>query len=796
MQVHNLSPFLVATRPTSRRPPAPEMTIVVRGTFALRHGQPAAPLAGHPWMVQGALSGETFSEDDDDRRGAALGPDDLADFKLRADVLLTGTCHVPGGAAVTECPVRFAVGEWSKTLRVVGPRVWVQSLLGDYPSEPARFSRMPLGWWNAFGGPGYDENPSGRGFGTRDLPNVEAAGDVLRSRGDKPKPAGFGPISSMWPSRRERAMQPVEGDYFQRSAPFRGRTFDWTSMQAAPPDQQLPYLSGDEALVFHNLDADTPVLESRLPGVRVRAFVAREGAPLLTEVPMNLDTLHADLDRKTVTLTWRGLAPSAEIDLADLRTLVVAHESMSAPPLPIQNYADEIARRELDPLRVDEHVREDLRPLARRFLYERGRAADLPDVTAPSATGEPVSELLRSALGTTAANEQALASGVMDRLYAGPDADQLRAAVARALEARLSQIAAAPSAPPIPPAPGLSPIRDARVEPALRQIADALRAESPPDAVVAEDALRSAGVASFGGGAVGSGEDLSGRDFTGLDLRGRDFTDANLAGAILQRADLRGVSLANARLDAAVLAGANLEGADLSGADLSLADARGALARGASLRGCRLDRSMLERADLTGADLSGARAELALLAGADLSDARLAGVTFTKVSLRAVKLAGADLSGASLAHCAFASASASGARFDGASLSRTSFVDADLSSASFAGARAEDTAFAGANLRGADFGHARLSGAIFTGADATNTRLYGANLAGAHFLRATLDGADAGSSNLAGANLGLARIARTSFRGANLYEADLSHATLDGCDFQGATLTRSSLSRS
>src|SRR5262249_51176851 len=119
MKVKNLTPFLFGYRVTSRRPPRPEVALVARATCLLRHG---APLAVADELDQGAMSCELFAPGDDDRRGECLYPGDFADYKLRAEVMLRGAAHAPGGRPVTELPVRFAVGGWSKILRVVGPR--------------------------------------------------------------------------------------------------------------------------------------------------------------------------------------------------------------------------------------------------------------------------------------------------------------------------------------------------------------------------------------------------------------------------------------------------------------------------------------------------------------------------------------------------------------------------------------------------------------------------------------------------------------------------------------------------
>src|ERR1700733_13601084 len=199
MQTKNLTPFLFGSKVTSLAPPQMQMTMIVRASFKLRPGEPLTPI--EDLMEQGPLKADEFRDDDDDRRGECLYASDFADFKLHADLLLSGTCHTPGGRPMTECPVRFTVGAWSKTLVVVGRRVWTEKLIGAAVSEPHPFTTMPLRYENGFGGPAHAQNPAGKGRDTPELPNVEHPAARVRGKGDRPEPAGFGPLSPAWPQR-------------------------------------------------------------------------------------------------------------------------------------------------------------------------------------------------------------------------------------------------------------------------------------------------------------------------------------------------------------------------------------------------------------------------------------------------------------------------------------------------------------------------------------------------------------------------------------------------------------------
>ncbi len=86
--------------------------------------------------------------------------------KPRGEVLVTGSCFSPRGTTRKASTVSFRVGGLSKELAVFGDRFWqrnggVMSVISD----PAPFSEMPLTWKNAFGGPGFLDNPLGKGMG-------------------------------------------------------------------------------------------------------------------------------------------------------------------------------------------------------------------------------------------------------------------------------------------------------------------------------------------------------------------------------------------------------------------------------------------------------------------------------------------------------------------------------------------------------------------------------------------------------------------------------------------------------
>jgi len=102
VKTKNLTPFPFGTKVTSRRPPRPEMTLIVRACYLITPGRPLTLPEGPGLLAQGPLTAETYRDDDEERAGECLYPGDFADWKPRADVMLRGTCHTPRGEPLVE----------------------------------------------------------------------------------------------------------------------------------------------------------------------------------------------------------------------------------------------------------------------------------------------------------------------------------------------------------------------------------------------------------------------------------------------------------------------------------------------------------------------------------------------------------------------------------------------------------------------------------------------------------------------------------------------------------------------
>lgn len=185
--------------------------------------------ATYQYTPEGAISLDAarpfplFNEDERTPFGL-IGRDDLPRDPEGFEVVFLGSAFAPRGAPVTEMTVSLRVGEVERSLVVIGER----SVDGNRITPPGPFTRMDLGWSNAFGGAAEvlvdrdasvilsdARNPAGKGFdprpqaealcqmlrapdsypivlqGDRSLPNVEHPSRRITSTSDAPEPAGW-----------------------------------------------------------------------------------------------------------------------------------------------------------------------------------------------------------------------------------------------------------------------------------------------------------------------------------------------------------------------------------------------------------------------------------------------------------------------------------------------------------------------------------------------------------------------------------------------------------------------------
>ena len=726
MDIHLLTPCTVLALPWQVNPGDYRMTFVAKATCDLVAG-------GEARLVEEPLypSGDEGYADDEEGAGSLRCASDAAFLKPRADVLLTGTAHAPGGRAVPMLRATLQVGSMSKTIAVLGRR-----RLGGRPGvalrmpDPEPFVQMPLRYENAFGGEGDARNPVGKGRDGQELPNLEFPGRLVTDLNGKTEPACFGPLRAEW-LPRSGMVGTYKGDWFEKRWPCYPLDFDWGWFNSAPRDQQVEgYLRGDEALLLENLHPETPRYESRLPGLRMRVFLEIRNPDETTqfvEVPANLDTLSIDMDRECLGLVWRAVADIRSDEGEEIVNLVIDSEPMSSAPASVEE-AERRFRKHLEKEEADEEEFE---------VFELG--------------GGDVDAGLEE--------EMARAEEEMRKVIeeADRDPDEVLAEGRRLAEEAL---------------------REAVVKFGLDvAIDDPLMREDVEQRLAAGESLAGRNLV---------GVDLSGMNFSGVDLSEANLIGARLEGAVFDGADLQGASLNEVQAAGSRWTKAKFDEADLTAAvftdaefnDVSLA---GVMAEQASFDRARFNGCAAREAIFAESSFAGCRFEGCDLSVADFSEAVLEQAVIKDSKLNEASLTGVRAEGLEVNRCTLAKLRASeaacfrGAAFTWCQGAEANWEDSDLTGARLAFSDLEDAFLEKCILAGADLEAADLKNAFMKKAD-----LRGAVLRDANLFMAGMQGA-----NLEGADL----------RGANVFGVDFLDAELKQCKLEGANVRRTILAK-
>lgn len=305
------------------------LTVVVKAKLTLDEG-----------LARLAPSDELLTVERFAHQSHSLSSDvDIAPYKPRAEVTFVG--HAWSRAPVQHLPVRLGVqGDgtfFDKRLHVVGDRAGPNV-------AAAPFQKMPLRWERAWLEP--TTNPVGVDRNARHLPNIFHQSDANT-------PAGYGPIARAWPART-RFVGRGDPRRLEGSRPEMPNDLSWGYFLAAPPDQQLERLRGNEVIVLENLIDGRPRVRTQLPNIVARAnlfgpMVPRSGQP----IDLKLDTLTIDGDRQCTHVVWRGTMPvvdeaslhqtkvvtSIELGSADLLAAKPIVKPATPQPPPVQTPA-------------------------------------------------------------------------------------------------------------------------------------------------------------------------------------------------------------------------------------------------------------------------------------------------------------------------------------------------------------------------------------------------------------------------------------------------------------------------
>ena len=315
---------------------------------------------------------------------AALGQAPVMDLNLpkpAAEVLVAGFARTPGKKPVKAMEVSFRVGTTGRRLAVFGDR---QRLSGGGATEPIPFSAMPLVWERAFGGPDFPLNEAGLGLLADNapgetLPNIEDPAHLLLSRDDLPAPACPLPIDFANPVRRA-----LSGTYDQHWLDTRWPHYPddcapdfFHSAQKAQRLAPGPFFKGDEDIEIMGMHHEYPCIRSRLPEVRIRAFVLTaetftpfaggingekpplpyakdlDGPGIFSEVELRLDTVWLLPDLMGAFAIRRGLLPVVDDEMDDILRVYVVTEKPADPPQTLPYYLEELKKRAHPSVEID-----------------------------------------------------------------------------------------------------------------------------------------------------------------------------------------------------------------------------------------------------------------------------------------------------------------------------------------------------------------------------------------------------------------------------------------------------------
>jgi uncharacterized protein YjbI with pentapeptide repeats len=641
---------------------APELFVVVKGTFQLENGKICELSEDQD------LPGVEVPNDGDALLPSLRYDSDFALVKPRGECFLAGTAWAPREPC-SILPVEVHVGSIEKRLGIIGDREWKKSLLGRSVTDPEPFQSMPLRLERCFGGEGFDPNPIGRGFAeTGDrwlLPNIEDPAAIIDSPRARPRPASAFPTPRLFPERVKRA-----GTFDERWKATRWpdlpEDFDPAYFNAAPEDLQIDgFWRGDETIVLVHLHPEMPRIDARLPGLVPRCFVEDRGTTI--PIALALDTITVDSDRMKVLCVWRGRTATI-----DPRWLFLGEGSSSEAEL-LARFADRIGRD------VEE---ETIRP---------ARVSKAP---LPGSPGEP--DQLRAEVATAHERGESLARRDLTGVdLSGLSLERIDLSHAILTSARFDG----------------ANLSGANLEGAVCHGASARATD------LTKSTLGGADLSGIDGtDARFEGADLTGVSFEGSRLGGARFCNARSESTDMAKADLTGADFSDADLTSADLSGSKIDGASFEGANLTEATFEDAAGDGASFDGAAIPRLRAARITLRNASFSAVSGEAPIFREAALGPAVFDGARIPR----------ADFSGASMEGASFEGCDLTSARMVGANLSGAVLAESKLFEANLEGANLENADLEGASLYAAELWKAKLDGAHLDDADLTRTKLEGA----------------------------------------------------------------------
>ncbi|WP_296982623.1 MULTISPECIES: DUF2169 family type VI secretion system accessory protein [unclassified Thalassolituus] len=281
--------------------------------------------------------------------------------------LLSGRFCAADNQMVTAGKTRVKLADQEKSLNVFGDRQWTAGL----PSSPQPFVAMPLRYSYSYGGQNYDLNPAGKGFQTKELPNIELLSETTESAKKRYTPAGYSPLPVHCP-QRAKYQGTYDKRYMENYFPGYPQDMDWRLFMSAPDDQWFSgFLRGNEAYQLEGLSPRLPQIKGNLPGLVPRCVIRQRaddnGGYQLADISLNLDTVwffpeavsgsgsSQSAEDGVVQLIWRGVTEACSDDAEEISHVLLGYE-YAENPQPAAHYRNALLRRIENPSPLEDSL--------------------------------------------------------------------------------------------------------------------------------------------------------------------------------------------------------------------------------------------------------------------------------------------------------------------------------------------------------------------------------------------------------------------------------------------------------
>lgn len=279
---------------------------------------------------------------------------DKGQLKPKGEVIIAGCALSPSDDPIEGIRVTARFAGRQKQLAVFGDRFWQLTDRGIHMTRPVPFVKMPISDVQAFGGPSYDANPRGKGFGARGLleagfdaplPNVENPNRLIKSVEDLPVPVHFGPIPAD-DAARLKYLGTYDEHWISHVSPLKPDDFNPLYHCEAPADQRMEgFIEGGEDFVISGMSRGEAAVGGQVPRLTARCFYKLAQSDDLFETTMRCDTLTLFPNLQKATLAFRALVRGKDRFAEDIDAIMVGLEETGASGRDAAYYQDVFAKR-------------------------------------------------------------------------------------------------------------------------------------------------------------------------------------------------------------------------------------------------------------------------------------------------------------------------------------------------------------------------------------------------------------------------------------------------------------------